>query len=68
MTESHLSASLLKIASFRLESMIGKNSSSEAISLPLVPIEPDFSEYDSSENDWKMQEKKKSQNVFLQCI
>jgi len=48
MTELHLYTSLIKIGSLRLESMIGKKSNSKAISLPLVPTEPDFSECDSS--------------------
>lgn len=51
MTELHLRTSLTGTDSFRLESKIGKKINSKAISLPLVPTDPDFSEYDSSKED-----------------
>lgn len=65
MTELHLCTSLIEIGSFRLESMIGKKSNSKAISLPLVPTEPDFSEYDSSKTE---RDAEKKYGVFLQRI
>lgn len=51
MTVLHLRTSLTGTDSFWLESKIGKKSNNRAISLPLVPTDPDCSEYDSSKKD-----------------
>lgn len=48
MTVLHLRTSLAGTDSFRLESKIGKKSNNRAISLPVVPPDP---EYDSSKED-----------------
>lgn len=51
MTVLHLRTSLTGTDSFRPESKTGKKSNNRAISLSLVPTDPDFSEYDSSKED-----------------